>query len=81
VIAVLPDGQGASWESAVLTDNTVHLKANCLMANRPIREFRLGPVKAANWLVRLSRRDSIEPLRPLNVPGGIRTCDFRFRNS
>ncbi|MEN9554939.1 MAG: hypothetical protein RLZZ232_1225, partial [Planctomycetota bacterium] len=20
-----------------------------------------------------------EPLRPLNVPGGIRTCDLRFR--
>ncbi len=28
-----------------------------------------------------SRRRSSEHLRPFNVPGGIRTCDLRFRNS
>ena len=49
------------------------------MANRQIHETRLGKVKAANWRNEKSRRDSIEPLRLLNVPGGIRTCDLRFR--
>lgn len=51
------------------------------MANRPIHEIRLGQVKATIWPNKKSRRDSIEPLRPKNVPGGIRTCDLRFRNS
>gem|GEM_PF-3022470 len=49
------------------------------MANRPIHETRLGKVKAAIWPNKKSRRDSRETLRLLNVPGGIRTCDLRFR--
>ena len=35
----------------VISLKPVHFKANCLMTNRPIHEIRLGPVKAANWLV------------------------------
>jgi hypothetical protein len=48
-MAALPGGQRASWVTAVLTENPVHLKARCRMANRPIHEIRLGKVKAAIW--------------------------------
>jgi hypothetical protein len=66
----------------VLTDNTVQLKARCRMANRPTQDFRIGKVKAADWLAHKKAAGvRVEPLRLLNVPGGIRTCDLRFRNS
>ena len=63
--------------TAVLTENPVHLKARCRMANRPIHEIRLGKVKAAIWrnetdsgvrcsgaLVRIFRTDNGREIGP-----------------
>jgi len=68
VIAALPDGQGASWVTAVLTTTPVHLKARCRMANRPIHETRLGKVRAAIWPNKKSRRGSCRTAAALERP-------------
>ncbi|MEY3175888.1 MAG: hypothetical protein RLZZ436_3802 [Planctomycetota bacterium] len=60
----------------MLTDNTVHLKTKCRMANRPTQEFRLGKVKAAIWPNKKAAGMPSNPCGPKKSPAGFKPATF-----